>query len=155
MRLPPFVLFILVPAYLSAQAPAPLGKPLRIIDSIPGPESVAIGPDGAWYVSSFGKFDNGADGAVYRVDPEKGTRKVYAPGLKDPCGLVFLGKTLWAADRDGVYRVTPGKAELVYSARSFPRPRRHAVRRRVPDRRVVGDRWSRLLARDRTGAGLA
>ena len=122
MRFLPFVLFSLVPAYLSAQAPAPLGKPLRIIDSIPGPESVTVGPDGAWYVSAFGKFDNGADGAVYRVDPDKGTREIYAGGLEDPCGLLFVGTTLWAADRKGVYRVTPGKVELVYPAKSFPRP---------------------------------
>lgn len=122
MRLPPFVLFTLVPAYLSAQAPAPWGKPLRTIEGIPGPESVAIGPDGAWYVSSFGKFDNGADGAVYRVDPDKGTKEIYASGLEDPCGVLFVGNTLWAADRKGVYRVTRGKVELVYPARSFPRP---------------------------------
>jgi sugar lactone lactonase YvrE len=122
MRLPAFVVLTLVPAYLAAQAPAPWEKPLRIIDSIPGPESVAVGPDGAWYVSSFGKFDNGADGAVYRVDPDKGTREVYSGGLEDPCGLLFLGGTLWVADRKGVYRVTPGKVDLVYPARSFPRP---------------------------------
>jgi gluconolactonase len=121
MRLPPFVLLTLVPAYLSAQAPAPLGKPLRTIEGIPGPESVAIGPDGAWYVSSFGKFDNKADGAVYRVDPDKGTREIFAGGLEDPCGVLFVGGTLWVADRKGVYRVTRGKVELVYPEASFPR----------------------------------
>ena len=83
---------------------------------------MAVGPDGFWYASSFGKFDNGADGAVYRVDPEKSTREIYASGLEDPCGILFLGGTLWAADRKGVYRVTPGKVELVYPAKSFPRP---------------------------------
>jgi sugar lactone lactonase YvrE len=36
--------------------------------------------------------------------------------------LIFLGSTLWAADRKGVYRVTRGKAELVYPAKEFPRP---------------------------------
>jgi sugar lactone lactonase YvrE len=92
-----------------------------MIDSIPGPESVAVGPDGAWYVSAFGKFDNGMDGAVYRVDPDKGTRTVYATGLEDPCGVLFVGSTLWAADRKGVYRVNRGKAELVYPAKAFPR----------------------------------
>lgn len=122
MRFPPVVLFILVPAYLSAQAPETWGKPLRTIDGIPGPESVALGPDGAWYVSSFGKFDNKADGAVYRVDPESGSKAVFAGGLEDPCGLVFVGNTLWAADRKGVYRVTRGKVELVYPGKSFPRP---------------------------------
>jgi gluconolactonase len=122
MRLPPFVLFTLIPAYLSAQAPTPWGKPLRTIEGIPGPESVAIGPDGAWYVSSFGTFDNGSDGGVYRVDPDKGTSEVYAGGLEDPCGVLFVGNTLWAADRKGVYRVTRGKIELVYPAKDFPRP---------------------------------
>jgi sugar lactone lactonase YvrE len=112
----------LIPAGVSAQQPEALGAPLRIIDSIPAPESVAVGPDGAWYVSSFGKFDNGADGAVYRVDPDKGTKEIYAGGLEDPCGLVFAGNTLWAADRKGVYRVSRGKVELVYPAKSFPRP---------------------------------
>jgi gluconolactonase len=110
-------------AALTAQKPAAasFARPLRIIDSIPAPESVAVGPDGAWYVSSFGKFGVKGDGAVYRVDPEKGTRAIFAPGLDDPCGVLFVGKTLWAADREGVYRVTPGKVELVYPAKDFPR----------------------------------
>src|SRR5687768_3385956 len=108
---------------LSAQDPSVTSfeRPLRIIDSIPAPESVAIGPDGAWYISSFGKFGVKGDGAVYRVDPEKGTREIFAPGLDDPCGVLFVGKTLWAADREGVYRVTAGKVELVYPATDFPR----------------------------------
>jgi gluconolactonase len=117
-----FLVLCLLPVELWGQSPAPLGKPLRIIDSIPGPESVAVGPDGAWYVTSFGKFDGGADGAVYRVDPEKGSPEIYAKGLEDPCGLLFVGNTLWAADRRGVYRVIRGKAELVYPAKAFPRP---------------------------------
>jgi gluconolactonase len=122
MHRPSLLAIGLLPVILQAQTPASLGRPLRIIDSIPGPESVAVGPDGAWYVSAFGKFDNGADGAVYRVDPDKGTREIYAGGLEDPCGLMFVGSTLWAADRKGVDRVSRGKVELVYPARSFPRP---------------------------------
>ena len=122
MRLLMVMVLSLVPASLWSQQPAILGQPQRIIDSIPGPESVAVGPDGAWYVSAFGKFDNGADGAVYRVDPDKGTREIYAGGLEDPCGVLFVGSTLWVADRKGVYRVSRGKAELVYAAKSFPRP---------------------------------
>lgn len=121
MRLVLSLVLALMPVQLLSQAAAPLGPPLRTIGDIPGPESVAVGPDGAWYVSSFGKFDNGADGAVYRVDPDKGTREVYAGGLEDPCGVAFVGNTLWAADRKGVYRVTKGKVDLVYPARSFPR----------------------------------
>jgi gluconolactonase len=115
------VAFSLLSTAVSAQQTAPLRKPLRTIDSIPGPESVAVGPDGAWYVSSFGKFDNKADGAVYRVDPDKGSREIYAGGLEDPCGVVFVRNTLWVADRKGVYRVEKGKVELVYPEASFPR----------------------------------
>jgi sugar lactone lactonase YvrE len=121
MRLLLVFVLALVPVQLRSQAPAPLGPPLRTIGDIPGPESVAVGPDGAWYVSSFGKFDNGADGAVYRVDPDKGTREMYADKLEDPCGVAFVGNTLWVADRKGVYRVTRGRVELVYPAGSFPR----------------------------------
>ena len=115
------VLVALLPASLSAQNATPFGKPFRIIDSIPSPESVAIGPDGLWYVSSFGQPDVKGTGAVYRVDPDKGTRELYARGLDIPCGLLFLGDTLWAADLQGVYLVTRGKVELKYPESSFPR----------------------------------
>src|SRR5919109_1380915 len=122
MRIAVIVAGVSFPLTLSAQARAPFRNAPRTIDSIPAPESVTVGPDGAWYVSSFGKFDTKGDGAVYRVDPDKGTREQYAGGLDDPCGLAFLGNTLWAADRGGVYRVTRGKVELVYPAKDFPRP---------------------------------
>ena len=122
MRVLLFSVLALTPAHLWSQESASLGKPHRVIESIPGPESVAVGPDGAWYVSAFGEFDNGADGAIYRVDPEKGTPEIYAPGLEDPCGVLFVGSTLWVADRKGVYRIARGKPELVYAAKDFPRP---------------------------------
>jgi sugar lactone lactonase YvrE len=121
MRLSFLLILSLIPGVLWSQKPATLGQPDRVIDSIPGPESVAVGPDGAWYVSSFGKFDNGADGAVYRVNPDDGRPEVYATGLEDPCGVLFMGSALWVADRKGVYRVTQGKAELVFPAKVFPR----------------------------------
>jgi sugar lactone lactonase YvrE len=35
--------------------------------------------------------------------------------------VVFTGSTLWVADRKGVYRVSRGKAELVFRAKDFPR----------------------------------
>jgi sugar lactone lactonase YvrE len=41
--------------------------------------------------------------------------------LDDPCGLLFMKDTLWAADRRGVYRVTQGTVEFIYPAKSFPR----------------------------------
>ena len=121
MRLALLAVFCLLPAQLSGQQSPSFSKPDRTIDSIPAPESVVVGRDGAWYVTSFGKFGNGADGAVFRVDPDRGTREVYARGLEDPCGIVSRGSTLWVADRKGVYRVTRGKAELVFPAKAFPR----------------------------------
>jgi sugar lactone lactonase YvrE len=122
MRLLLFIGVSLLSSQLWSQEPAPLGKPLKLIDSIPGPESVAVGPDGAWYVSSFGKFDVKGDGAIFRIDPDKGTREVFAGGLDDPCGVIFAEGTLWVADRRGVYRVTRGKIELVFAEKQFPRP---------------------------------
>jgi gluconolactonase len=107
---------------LDAQKPsARFIRPSQVIDSIPAPESVAVGPDGAWYVSSFGKFGVEGDGAVYRVRPDGAGREVFAGGLDDPCGLLFLGDTLWVADRKGVYRATHNKVDLVYPAKDFPR----------------------------------
>jgi sugar lactone lactonase YvrE len=121
MRLCPLLLLIQLPASVSAQGPASFQRPFRTIDSIPSPESVAIGADGYWYVSSFGKPDVKGTGAVYRVDPDKGTRELYAGGLDIPCGLLFIGDTLWAADRQGVYLVSRGKVALEYPESSFPR----------------------------------
>jgi sugar lactone lactonase YvrE len=117
------IALVLSAGSLAAQTP-PTGftRPLRTIDSIPAPESVAVGPDGAWYVSSFGKFDVKGDGAIFRIDPDKGTREVFAGGLDDPCGVIFAGGTLWVADRTGVYRVTRGKVERVFAEKQFPRP---------------------------------
>jgi hypothetical protein len=94
MRISFQILLVLGPASASLHAQNPstsFDHPYRVVDSIPAPESVAIGPDGAWYVSSFGKFGVKGDGAVYRVDPEKGAREIFAPGLDDPCGLLFVG----------------------------------------------------------------
>ena len=55
-HLPLVLALSLTAPLLHAQRPASLNRPIRVVDSIPAPESVAIGPDGAWYVSSFGKF---------------------------------------------------------------------------------------------------
>jgi sugar lactone lactonase YvrE len=121
MRSSVLIVLALLPASLGAQGSAPFQKPFRTIDSIPSPESVAIGRDGYWYVSSFGKPDQKGTGAVYRVNPDKGTRELYARGLDIPCGLLFVGDQLWAADRQGVYLVTRGKVELKYPESSFPR----------------------------------
>lgn len=109
----------------AAQQPptiARIGEPAQIIDSLPAPESVTLGPDGRWYVSTFGPSDSAGDGAVWVVDPATGAISIHATGLDDPCGLVFVGDTLWVADRKGLYRVAGDTVQLVYGADAFPRP---------------------------------
>jgi gluconolactonase len=122
MRLTILAFISAVPHLMLAQSPSPESfvRPIRTVDSIPTPESVAIGPDGAWYVSSFGKFGVEGDGAVYRVTPENMNKELYAGGLDDPTGLVFVGRTLWVADRKGVYQVNGGRVRVIYEAASFP-----------------------------------
>jgi sugar lactone lactonase YvrE len=123
MRLTLLAFVSVIPQLMLAQVPSPnsFARATRTVDSIPAPESVAIGPDGAWYVSSFGRFGVEGDGAVYRVTPENMKRELYAGGLDDPTGLVFMGETLWVADRKGVYQVKRGQVRLLYEAASFPR----------------------------------
>jgi len=122
-RLTVVVSLSLAPILLNAQTPpAAFAHPFRVIDSIPSPESVAVGPDGLWYVSSFGLSGAKGEGAVYKVHPDSGTHEVYADGLNVPCGVLFVGATLWVADQDGVHRVSRGKVDLVFPAASFPRP---------------------------------
>ena len=123
MRLALLVLISAVPYPMLGQSPSPESfvRPFRTVDAIPSPESVAIGPDGAWYVSSFGRFGVDGDGAVYRVTPENMKQELYAGGLDDPTGLLFVAETLWVADRKGVYQVKRGGVDLIYAAASFPR----------------------------------
>ena len=94
---------------------------VRVIDSVRAPESVAIGPDGRYYVSSFGETSENRDGAVYAIDANSGAKTVYAGGLLDPCGIAFQGDTLWVADRNGVLRVTPnGRVKMIVPVKRFP-----------------------------------
>jgi sugar lactone lactonase YvrE len=101
---------------------ASLGDPILVVESLPTPESAAVGPDGRYYVSLIGEFGKDGDGAVVILDPETGAQTPYASGLFDPTGLVFKDDTLYAADRDGVLRIAPGGAvSMLASADAFPR----------------------------------
>jgi outer membrane protein assembly factor BamB len=83
-------------------------EPIRV--DIPNPTSVAVGRDGALYVSS--RFE----GSVYRVDPATQNMRVYASNLGSPFGLAFdRAGNLWVGDRSGtIFRVdTDGDAEAV------------------------------------------
>lgn len=83
-------------------------EPIRV--DIPNPTSVAIGRDGALYVSS--RFE----GTVYRVDPATQHMRVYASNLGSPFGLAFdHAGNLWVGDRSGtIFRIDPdGGAEAI------------------------------------------
>ncbi len=74
-------------------------EPIRV--DIPNPTSVAVGRDGALYVSS--RFE----GSIYRIEPGTHQTRVFASNLGSPFGLVFdRAGDLWVGDRSGtIYRV--------------------------------------------------
>jgi sugar lactone lactonase YvrE len=85
-------------------------EPIRV--DIPNPTSVAVGRDGALYVSS--RFE----GTVYRVDPATQNSRVFASHLGTPFGISFdRAGNLWVGDRSGtIFRVNvDGDAEAVAS----------------------------------------
>jgi DNA-binding beta-propeller fold protein YncE len=77
-------------------------EPLAI--DLPNPTSLALGPDGAMYVSS--RFE----GHVYRLTTEDQV-EVYASELGVPTGLAFgRDGALFVGDRSGtIFRITSGK----------------------------------------------
>jgi len=76
-------------------------EPIRV--DIPNPTGLAVGRDGALYVSS--RFE----GTVYRVDPSTQNFRVFATNLGSPFGLAFdRAGNLWVGDRAGtIFRVDP------------------------------------------------
>ncbi len=71
-----------------AQAEAP--PPGAMIPPDPVPTSVAVGPDGAYYVGMLSGFPFAAGAAaVYRVDPATGRHDPYVSGLNHVVGIGF------------------------------------------------------------------
>jgi len=89
------------------------------------PESVTVGPDGNYYVSDIGRFDVMGDGRIMRItgDPfsDEAEVSVFATGLDDPKGAVFVGEDLIVADVRQLIRVTPeGEISTFLSRSDFP-----------------------------------
>lgn len=59
---------------------------------------LALGPDGAAYVSAFTALDAVGDGVVWRVDVATGAATRFATGLTVPEGLMFDGDRLIVAE---------------------------------------------------------
>lgn len=106
------------PATISAPVAAELGVPdcAGVTYAFePVPTDLAIGPDGALYVSTLpGGPESpalGARGAVFRVDRGTGQVSLALDGLLTPTGIAFDGDgALYVASLfgDGVYRFAPG-----------------------------------------------
>lgn len=93
---------------------------LKSVTGVKTPESVASGPDGRVYVSEIAEFGKDGDGQISVVDSD-GQLKVFATGMDDPKGIVFVGKDLYVADKTRVLKVAPdGKWEVFAAADAFP-----------------------------------
>jgi len=93
----------------------PMAKDLK------NPESVAIHPDGRYFVSVIGEFDKDGDGSIVVVGPGKPVETI-ATGLDDPKGIAFYQDWLYVADKKKVVRVDrKGVVETFSPASEFPR----------------------------------
>src|SRR4051812_25371768 len=113
------VSFLWLTLTLSATAQSKLPAPL--VTGLKNPESVAIGPDGAIYVSVIGEFGKDGDGGIMKVVDGKAVS--FATGMDDPKGLAVSRKSLYVADKNRIWRVDlKGKADVFVPATAFPSP---------------------------------
>ena len=113
-------IMILVGLALIGAAPLAAQEP-RIISGLKQPESVAIGPGGAVYVSETGEYEKANDGYISIL--ENGQLKRFAAGLDDPHGIKWHRDHLFVADNMGIiWRIdTKGSPERFVDATDFPR----------------------------------
>lgn len=90
------------------------------ITGLKTPESVVQGSDGRIYVSEINEFGKDGDGQITVID-QHGKTAVFASGLDDPKGLVFIGNNLFVADKNKIMKITPdGKSSVFVSPEAFP-----------------------------------
>lgn len=101
---------------------APASTVAPLITGWKNPESVALGPDGAFYVSIIGEFGKDGDGSIVAFTPGKGV-KPFAEKLDDPKGLILLGDAFYVTDVKKVVKVgKDGKSSVFAAAEAFPKP---------------------------------
>lgn len=92
----------------------------EVITGLATPESVAVGPDGEYYVSNIGRPGQRGDGKVVVV--ENGAVKDLATGLDDPKGIALREGYLYVADVDKIWKISlDGEKELLLGPEGFPR----------------------------------
>ena len=93
---------------------------LNIISGFVSPESVIQDAKGDIYVSEIGEFNKDGDGKITRISID-GKLSTFASGMDDPKGLIFIGKSLYVADKNRVLKVEPdGKWSVFGSTMAFP-----------------------------------
>jgi sugar lactone lactonase YvrE len=70
------------------------------------------------FVSDVGNFNNPNDGKIYAVF--NGKSRVYADGLADPKGIVYVGGTIFVADINKVWKIRGKAKEVFVSQGEFP-----------------------------------
>ncbi|MFQ6117281.1 MAG: NHL repeat-containing protein [Candidatus Bipolaricaulia bacterium] len=91
-----------------------------LITGLSTPESVAIGPDGKYYVSNLGRPGQQGDGTIKVV--EAGAVKDLVTGLDDPKGIAIWDGRLYVADVDKIWQISlTGQKELLLGPEGFPR----------------------------------
>ncbi len=92
----------------------------ELITGLAVPESVAIGPDGKYYVSCLGRPGERGDGSIKLIGD--GAIRELVSGLDDPKGLAIYGDALYVPDIDKIWRVSfSGQKELFLGPEAFPK----------------------------------
>lgn len=99
-------------------------QPNRSIEGFSTPESVAVGPDGNYYVSNLGNLNVVGDGKIAKVTFDGETTRVsdFVTGL-DAAGAAFFENSLYVVGTGGIWKIELiGEASLWLPLEKFPVP---------------------------------
>ncbi|MCL6642189.1 MAG: hypothetical protein K6T71_02545, partial [Candidatus Bipolaricaulota bacterium] len=95
-------------------------QPNRTIEGFSTPESVAVGPDGNYYVSNLGNLNVVGDGKISKVTGDTARVSDFVMGL-DAAGAAFFENSLYVVDTKGIWKIKlDGQASLWLPLESFP-----------------------------------
>lgn len=97
-------------------------QPIRSIAGFSTPESVAVGPDGNYYVSNLGDLNVVGDGKISKVTFDGETVRVsdFVAGL-DAAGAAFFENSLYVVGTGGIWKIElNGQASVWLPLGNFP-----------------------------------
>ncbi len=97
-------------------------QPIRSIEGFSTPESVAVGPDGNYYVSNLGDLNVAGDGKVSKVTFAENETRVsdFVTGL-DAAGAAFFENSLYVVGTGGIWKIElTGQASIWLPLEKFP-----------------------------------